>query len=149
MLDRSFFDTNIFLYAFLQPKNEVDVVKSNIALGLLENLETSILISSQVINEVANTLLRKSNLTHPEIVNRLESMVRVTEVLPLTPAMSFDAVELQERYQFSFYDCLIISAALSGSCRCVVTEDLQDGQVIYFKSKQVKIVNPFATGEGL
>jgi predicted nucleic acid-binding protein len=149
MLDRSFFDTNIFLYAFLQPKNEVDVVKSNIALGLLENLETSIFISSQVINEVANTLLRKSNLTSPEIINRLELMVKVTAVLPLTPAMSFDAVELQERYQFSFYDCLILSAALSGSCRCVVTEDLQDGQVIYFKSKQVNIVNPFATGDSL
>jgi predicted nucleic acid-binding protein len=49
------------------------------------------------------------------------------------------ALELQERYGFSYYDCLIIASALEAECEAIYTEDLGNGQ----KINGVKIKNIF------
>ena len=49
------------------------------------------------------------------------------------------AISLQERWRFTFYDSLIIAAALEASCEVLYTEDLQDGQEI----ESLTIVDPF------
>jgi len=49
------------------------------------------------------------------------------------------ALEIKPRYGYSFYDSLIIAAALTAGCRRVYSEDLQHGQRI----GQLTIVNPF------
>lgn len=51
------------------------------------------------------------------------------------------ACKIADRYSFSFYDSLIISAALESNCSILYSEDLNSGQVI---DKKLKIVNPFA-----
>ena len=56
------------------------------------------------------------------------------------------AVLLKERYGFSFYDSLIIAAALAGGCEYLLSEDLSDGQVI---DDMLKIINVFAHPEFL
>ncbi len=43
----------------------------------------------------------------------------------------------------NIYDSLIISTALRANCYRVITEDLQDQQVIVYQDKRVQIVNPF------
>jgi predicted nucleic acid-binding protein len=59
--------------------------------------------------------------------------------------VSIDAVlilqswNLQDRYQLSFWDALIVAAAKSASCSYLLTEDLQDGQNL----DGVKVVSPF------
>lgn len=50
------------------------------------------------------------------------------------------ACEIVSRYKFSFYDSLIVSAALQCGCGILFTEDMQDGQVI---EGQLLIKNPF------
>ena len=35
------------------------------------------------------------------------------------------------------------SAAFASDCEYLVTEDLQDGQTINYKSRRVKVINPF------
>jgi predicted nucleic acid-binding protein len=47
---------------------------------------------------------------------------------------------IAEKYRYSFYDSLIISAALSSGCKILFSEDLHHGQLIEGK---LKIVNPF------
>jgi predicted nucleic acid-binding protein len=47
--------------------------------------------------------------------------------------------KLQDRYQLSFWDSLIVAAAKTASCGFLLTEDWQDGQ----KWDGVKVVNPF------
>ena len=49
------------------------------------------------------------------------------------------ALEISSRWQFSFYDSLIIAAALSAKCNILYTEDLQHDQEI----ENLKILNPF------
>jgi predicted nucleic acid-binding protein len=50
------------------------------------------------------------------------------------------AWRLQERYRFSYYDSLILAAALSAGCSSLFSEDMQHEQVI---EGRLTIVNPF------
>jgi len=50
------------------------------------------------------------------------------------------AAHIANRYGFSFYDSLIIAAALETGCSVLYSEDLNNGQII---EKKLKIVNPF------
>jgi len=56
-------------------------------------------------------------------------------------ALYQSALDLHARYQFSFYDSLIIAAALAAGCTRLYSEDLQHGQRI----EGLTIENPFAT----
>jgi predicted nucleic acid-binding protein len=49
------------------------------------------------------------------------------------------SLNIQSRYQYSFYDSLIIAAALEAGCKTLYSEDMQHGQRI----EQVTIKNPF------
>jgi predicted nucleic acid-binding protein len=63
MQDKYFIDTNIFLYSILEPKDESEQKKEKIALDFFENQSLDLVISTQVINEITNTLFRKTSLT--------------------------------------------------------------------------------------
>ena len=49
---------------------------------------------------------------------------------------------LQDRYQLSFWDSLIVAAAKTAACQYLLTEDLQDTQNL----DGLRIVNPFRDG---
>ncbi|MDR0516641.1 MAG: PIN domain-containing protein [Fibromonadaceae bacterium] len=51
------------------------------------------------------------------------------------------SLALNERYGYSYYDCLIIASALESNCKYLFSEDMQHGQII---ENTLKIVNPFA-----
>lgn len=51
-----------------------------------------------------------------------------------------DSLKIAKQYGFSFYDSLIISAALVCGCKILYSEDLQHDQTI---NNEVKIINPF------
>src|SRR5690606_24555227 len=46
------------------------------------------------------------------------------------PATIERACQIADKYQYSFYDSLIIAVALSCNCKTLYSEDMQDGQVI-------------------
>ena len=56
-----------------------------------------------------------------------------------TAALYQSAVSFQSRYGFSFYDSLIVAAALEAGCTRLYSEDLQHGQQI----QRLTILNPF------
>jgi predicted nucleic acid-binding protein len=51
-----------------------------------------------------------------------------------------DALRIHGRYSISFYDSLMVAAALKGNCKYLISEDMQDGLVIEGK---LTIVNIF------
>jgi len=53
-----------------------------------------------------------------------------------------DGWRIQDRYQISFWDALIVAAAKSASCRYLLIEDLQADQEL----DAVIVVNPFLRG---
>ena len=46
---------------------------------------------------------------------------------------------LQDQYQLSYWDALIVGAAKASSCGFLLTEDLQEGQHL----EGIEVVNPF------
>jgi len=62
------------------------------------------------------------------------------QVIWPTVAFYEEAIRIQTRYKFQWYDSLILAGALETGCDTLYTEDLQSGQVI----EGLTIVNPFA-----
>jgi len=135
---RSFFDTNILVYLFDEDFPE----KKAQAQALLEK-ETKngkTLISTQVLQEFYVTVTRK--LEVPLSPEKAEEVVRQFMVFPLVEISSshiLKAIRKSINLQFSFWDALIIEAAISGGASILYTEDLQHGQII----DNLKILNPF------
>jgi predicted nucleic acid-binding protein len=65
----------------------------------------------------------------------LSPLVRV----PTTTVLMHRALDIQNRWRFSFYDSLIIAAALAAGCSRLLSEDLQHGQRI----ETLTVENPF------
>jgi predicted nucleic acid-binding protein len=55
-------------------------------------------------------------------------------------SLIYAAFDLHQRYKYSYYDSLIIAAAVNSQCHTLASEDLQDGQII---EGRLSIVNPF------
>lgn len=127
---KAFLDSNILVYAF----QKADLRKQQIADNLVAEAltERNAAISFQVVQETLNVLTRK--LSPP--MSAFDAVVYMHSTLePLwqvQPSASLyqSAIGVQERYGFSFYDSLIVAAALSAGCRRLLSEDLQHGQRI-------------------
>jgi predicted nucleic acid-binding protein len=127
----AFFDTNILLYLL-----STDTAKANRAEALLAGGGS---ISVQVLNEFASVARRKAGLGWEEIADLTSTFRETLEVLPLTEATHVRALTLAAETGFSFYDCLILSAAEAGGAGVVWSEDMQDGRDL----GELSIRNPF------
>ena len=138
---RSFLDTNLFIYQL----EALDERKFSIANRIIrEGVATgNACISFQVIQECLNTVLRKAEIVLDERGARdyLETVLAPLFQVPASIALYRRALELRERYRFSFYDSLIVAAALEGGCTRLYSEDLQHGQRV----ERLVIENPFGT----
>jgi len=99
-------------------------------------------ISVQVLNEFTNVAQRKLKRRWVEIVEALAALrVLFPDPQAVGLATHQSAVAIAQRYGFAFYDALIIASALEAGCSSLLSEDLQDGQVI---EGRLTICNPFA-----
>jgi predicted nucleic acid-binding protein len=133
----SFLDANVILYAF-----DDDPVKRTIAEDILQKADAAdTCISFQVLQEVLNVLSRRTVASQTELATLpvLEvSLLSLWRVYP-TEGLYRRALGVRQRYQYSFYDSLIIAAALESGCERLLTEDMQHGQRI----EGLVIENPF------
>jgi predicted nucleic acid-binding protein len=132
MPDRRFFDTNVLVYAFAADDPRGARAEALIADGGV--------IGVQVLNEFTNVARRKLRWGWEQI----EASLAVIEDLlgvarPLTTALHAQAVVLARDFTLSFYDALIVAAAMDSGCEVLCSEDLQDGQ----KFGAVTVENPF------
>ena len=65
------------------------------------------------------------------------------EILPISKATIYAAIEIKEEYHYSFYDCIMLASALESKCEIIFSEDMSDGQLI---RNALKISNPFIGG---
>ena len=137
MSAEDFLDTNIFVYLFdrASPQKR-QRARELVAHGLANG---SGCVSFQVVQETMNVLTVKLG-TPPDRVRGLldDVLVPLWQVNP-TVALYLSAISLQTRYGFSFYDSLIVSAAIEAGCSRLYSEDLQHGQQI----QRLTILNPF------
>lgn len=139
---RFFVDTNMLVYAYDSSAGNKWELASDLVSALWGH-RTGI-ISTQVVQELFVILTQKvqrplppakakeiiADLFHwPLVVNDADHILR--------------AVDLQMAYHFSFWDSLILHAAISSRSDYLLSEDFQHGQVI----ESVTIWNPFFDGE--
>ena len=94
----------------------------------------------QAIIQLDQATIKSRDRTHADIREILATIRVVLDVRDITPANHEAALDIAERYGYSFYDSMILAAALDAGCRRIYTEDLHAGQ--HIKDK-LMIVNPF------
>jgi len=130
-----FLDSNIVIYVYCN--NSADKQQKAKELFINKN----IVISTQTLQETANTLYRKFKADFHTIRSLLEECVRNVSTLHVNTSKTvFHACDIAERYQYSFYDSMIIASALEAECEILYSEDMQHNQFIEGK---LKIINPF------
>jgi predicted nucleic acid-binding protein len=135
MSDKSFIDTNIWVYAHLQETNNG---KCNAALELLETLPF-LVSSTQVLNEYYSVML-KNKIADNVIQDNTEIIIAITDI-PVIQIMTIRlAHKIKLKYGFSYWDSLILASALEADCQRLYSEDMQHQQVI---EGSLMIVNPF------
>jgi predicted nucleic acid-binding protein len=133
-----FLDSNVLVYLF----DRRDRRRSEIAAGVLaEAVEREAMISFQVVHETLNVLTRRlaPPLSAADARSALEEVLAPLWRIQPSRELYGSALGLRERFGFSFYDSLIVAAALFGGCTRLLTEDLQHGQEI----DGLRIENPF------
>lgn len=136
--DRSFVDTNVFVYAADESPEERD--KHKIASALLSADPDALVISTQVLQEFYVTVTRK--LRTPLPAQRAASAVRAMaklDVVQVDVPLVLAAIDTSQTTTISLWDALVIEAARQAGCRRILTEDLSHGQVI----RNVAVENPF------
>ncbi|MGB1012361.1 MAG: PIN domain-containing protein [Thiolinea sp.] len=130
--NKVFFDTNALLYLLSEDESKANTAEALLAKGGV--------ISVQVLNEFTSVAFRKLKMSYSEIGEVLETVRMVCEVTDLNVETHLMALSIAERYRFSFYDALILSAAILADCDVLYSEDMQSGQKI---NDQVVVHNPF------
>ena len=133
---RSLLDTNILVYADAR-----DVpLKQQRAITLIRDMRAAgtAVLSTQVLQEFVNVALRKLQLPHDLIRERI-GFYRRFEMVTASDALIASALDLHVLRRVSFYDALIVQAAVVSGCQRVLSEDMQHGAVL----AGVRIENPF------
>jgi len=134
MSAKTFLDTNVVVYLYSGDEPE----KRSAALALIEQDDS--VVSTQVLSELANTLSRKFRLPFDVVAQAVAEVRDACTVIPVLPDTITQALTLAQKYKYSYYDSLILAAALSADCETLATEDMQHGQVI---EGGLTIRNPF------
>jgi predicted nucleic acid-binding protein len=99
------------------------------------------IVSYQVVQEFFNVALRRfSRPMHlPDAQQYLATVFRPLLTVHSSPALYAEALSLQSQRGLSWYDSLIVSAAIQAQCDFLFTEDLQHGQ----RFGNLRVANPF------
>jgi predicted nucleic acid-binding protein len=136
---RSFLDTNVVVYAF----DQLSPTKCAVARRLITDgaVNKQTFISYQVVQEFVNVALRGFKITVSRsdletfMVGALFPMMAVSS----SPALMIEALRLQAADNVSWYDALIVAAALQARCQLLLSEDLQHGR----RFGALTVSNPF------
>ena len=135
-----FLDTNIFVYAFLasEPRKRakaVELIEASLGSGRGS-------ISYQVVQEFANVARKKfvTRLSTGDCKAFIDAAMQPLNRVASSTALIHTALDLQDELKYSFYDCVMIAAALQAGANTLYTEDLQHWQLVH---GQLRIVNPF------
>jgi len=138
--DKVFLDTNIIVYAYDVSAAEKHEIAKKIVLDLWDSGLG--VISTQVLQEFFVTITQKIPKPMDKRVARdIVSDLLKWEVVVNDGESILEAAEILFQYGYSFWDSLIIAAAMKSGAEALLSENLAHGQTI----DGVTIKNPFQT----
>ena len=133
-----FIDSNILVYNVYGTEEQKKLINR-----IITHEDNTPILSTQVLKEFTNVSIRKKlHKTSVELKKHLTKAKQSFIISDITLETIIEAIDLRERYKYSFYDSLIIATALESKCTVIYSEDLQHKQII---KKKLEIRNPFIT----
>lgn len=133
-----FVNTNILVYAHDNSAGQ----KRSQAKQLLEDIwaRRTGCLSVQVLQAFYVTVTQKVEIPlEAEATAQITADLSTWEVHAPNPNDVLDAIQIQKRFQLSFWDAMIVANAMNLGCQTLWTEDLDAGQIL----DAVTIANPF------
>lgn len=136
MSARSFLDSNVLVYS----DDHDEPTKQAKALDILEEtrLSSTGVLSTQVLQEYFVSATRKLGVPAPVAREKVEVLSRF-EVVVTDVDDVLAAIDLHRLHELSFWDSLIVRAALASGCTLLFSEDMQHGR----RFGSLQVVNPF------
>ncbi len=142
MTDRVFIDTNLLIYA-----DDADAgTKQLRAQDTLRRTirDDSAVLSTQVLQEYYAVATRRLGIPADQARQRVEAYADLHVVI-IHPELILAAIDLVRLRSISFWDALVVRSAQWAACSRLMTEDLQDGEVI----EGLRIENPFLSASSM
>ncbi|MFN0179123.1 MAG: PIN domain-containing protein [Gemmatimonadales bacterium] len=136
MPERSFFDSNVLVYT-----DDADAPeKRERALTLLaqHRKQRNGVLSTQVLQEYFVAATKKLKVK-AEVARRKVALFGRLETVPISQDDILAAIDLHRLHQLSYWDSMIVRAALASGCTQLYSEDLKDG----WRIDGLEVVNPF------
>jgi predicted nucleic acid-binding protein len=137
MPGKVFVDTNIWLYSLIQRVEGDD--RHQQATDFLLQMASPV-INSQVIREICSNLIKKVKMPEEQIRVLIHGWYQDCEVITSNAAQHLLASRLRKSCSLSYWDSLIVAAAIDAGCTSLFSEDMQHGQTI---EDCLTIINPF------
>ena len=136
--DLQFVDTNILIYAHDHSAGDKHTRARDLIRALWQSGEGC--LSVQVLQEFyANTTQKVAKPLKADVAAQIIADLSVWHVHRPGVEDVLDVIRLQDRYQTSFWDAMIVASAIHLGCHTMWSEDLSTGQVY----DTVTVASPF------
>ncbi len=136
MSGKVFMDTNLWIYLYAKDPPE----KSQKVEETIKANSPLIQVSTQILGELFHVLTRKKFTSKPDAINIILDIVNSFSVQIIDTPQVLQALEINAKYNYSYWDSLIIATALLSDCSIIYSEDMQHEQLV---DNKVRIINPF------
>lgn len=136
MSGRAFIDTNVFLYAHDKHNKKKRATAREKIFTLYKTGYCA--VSTQVLAEFFQNFVGKFKLSYTDALKELHFMSRCL-VVEQSLSLLLAGTTLYNEYSLSFWDSMIVAAAIEAEAGILYSEDLNQGQVFH----GVKVVDPF------
>jgi predicted nucleic acid-binding protein len=122
--DKAFVDTNVFVYIYSDDEQD----KRRQAIAQIDKFDR--VISTQVLNEFCNVCIRKMRMELPSVETAVEKICLTNALTAISDKTVRKALFIHGKYDYSYYDSLMVASALESGCEYLLSEDMADGQII-------------------
>jgi predicted nucleic acid-binding protein len=136
--DKVFVDTNVLTYLF----DDAEPEKQKLAGERLrtEQRERELVVSTQVLQELYASLTTGSHpIATAVVAEKAVQHAAGLTVVQVDVPLVLQAITRSREHSLSFWDALIVGAALAAECNVLLSEDLNDGQLF----GKLRVTNPF------
>jgi predicted nucleic acid-binding protein len=137
MSDRILLDTNLWVYLYSKDPVEKYEKVHDLFLPRMQSL----VISTQILGELYNVLVKKKFRTQSQAQEIISQLVAGFDILEIDASKVLKALEINNRYGYSYWDSLIVATALLSDCNILYSEDMQH---LHRIADQLVIINPLA-----
>ena len=137
-VDRAFVDTNVLVYLF----DDAEPAKRKAAVERIEaeRRTRELVISTQVLHELYVALTKGADpIASPAVAEQAVRDAAQLTTVQIDLPLALEAIAWTRRASLSFWDALIVSAAIGAKCGVLLSEDLNHGESL----DGLRVENPF------